>query len=106
MKRQTRLDFDAAAVRDYLASFGGHPIREPEQGWASLVEEACNRLAMLEGIITLLRDTAEANRRATEACIAPLLGPYVAPAPEPRRGWSKSKVVPLGASELPPETKG
>lgn len=79
MKRQTRMAFDAIAVRDYLASYGTDPIPEPEQGWASLVDEACHRLILLEGIVGFLRDTAESTRRMNEAAIAPLLGPYRPP---------------------------
>lgn len=76
MKRQTRMDFDARAIRDYLASFGGHPVREPEQGWVSLVDEACNRLVLLEGLIEMMRDSAELTRRTNELLIVPVLGPY------------------------------
>lgn len=53
LPHQDRAWFDAQAVLEFLKGCP-HGGDAPEQGWISLVREACHRIATLEGTVAAL----------------------------------------------------
>ena len=67
LPRQTREAFDPAAVLKFLGA-SRQEGAAPQQGWHSLVEEACHRIARLEASLTMFEEARE--RHAWEAAQA------------------------------------
>jgi hypothetical protein len=59
LTRQTRTTFDPVAVLEFLKTCP-HGGEAPQQGWISLVDEACHRIAALEIALTAM---ATSNRQ-------------------------------------------